>query len=175
MKRWALAFIGLVLPVVASGQAIQTKVVVGSGGGFSGSGTTTLSSIIGEAVTGLSLGPAIYLYSGFQGPLLTHVADVDDSPQVKFESFLGRLSPNPSQGPMTISFGNSTRQVVQLEVHDVAGRLVRTLHRGELQAGVFSRSWDLRSEVGARVGPGMYFVRLTMPGLQQTKRTVVVR
>jgi flagellar hook assembly protein FlgD len=43
----------------------------------------------------------------------------------------------------------------------VDGRRVRTLVRGTLPAGTHTFEWDRGNDQGTRVGPGLYFVRLT--------------
>ena len=58
-------------------------------------------------------------------------------------------------------------------VLDLAGRTVRTLARGSAPAGVTTLVWDLRDDRGARVRPGVYFLRATFVGLSQTRRLVV--
>ena len=47
----------------------------------------------------------------------------------------------------------------RLDVYDVAGRIVRTLHEGHHAAGSFSKSWDGRDARGERVSNGVYYLR----------------
>jgi hypothetical protein len=58
-------------------------------------------------------------------------------------------------------------------VIDLAGRTVRTLARSTASPGVTTLTWDLRSEQGERVRPGVYFVHVTAGGLRRTTRLVV--
>jgi hypothetical protein len=52
----------------------------------------------------------------------------------------------------------------ELTVHDLAGRRVRTLFAGMLAPGERSFAWNGGDEVGAAVGPGVYFARLVREG-----------
>jgi flagellar hook assembly protein FlgD len=49
---------------------------------------------------------------------------------------------------------------VQLKLYNVAGRLVRTLENGELDAGTHTRMWDKRTDAGTIAASGIYFARL---------------
>ncbi|MFN8178892.1 MAG: YCF48-related protein [bacterium] len=62
-----------------------------------------------------------------------------------------------------------------LTVHDVTGRLVRTLIDGPQSPGAHVVTWDGRDASGARVPSGIYFYRLSWNGETRTGRTAVVR
>lgn len=62
-----------------------------------------------------------------------------------------------------------------LDVFDASGRLVRALARGAAAPGRFELRWDLRSEGGATVPAGVYFVRLKVAGNSLAHRVVVLR
>lgn len=52
---------------------------------------------------------------------------------------------------------------VTLAAYDIRGRLVRSIISRPLGAGVHGFEWDLRSESGARIAPGLYLLRLRTP------------
>jgi flagellar hook assembly protein FlgD len=59
-------------------------------------------------------------------------------------------------------------------VFDTSGRAVRTvLDRQSFPSGRHTREWDLRSDSGRRVPPGIYFYRMNS-GSYVGKRAVVV-
>jgi hypothetical protein len=62
-----------------------------------------------------------------------------------------------------------------LDVFDVSGRRVRAVARGAAAPGRFEHSWDLRSDSGAPVPGGIYFVRLEFAGTLLAHRVVVLR
>ena len=64
---------------------------------------------------------------------------------------------------------------VKVQVFDVAGRLVRDLLHGGVQAGTYGVTWDTRDASGSRASPGIYLVRARWGSLQATRIIVVVR
>ena len=64
---------------------------------------------------------------------------------------------------------------VRLGVYDASGRLVRRLVDGERRAGAETVVWDGLNASGARLGAGVYFVRLAGPGLRETRRLILLR
>jgi len=70
-----------------------------------------------------------------------------------------RAQPNPGSGTQVLSFTVDRRGPVQVEVYNVAGRLVQRLG-GSFEAGTHVLAWDGRDLAGAPVGPGLYFARL---------------
>jgi flagellar hook assembly protein FlgD len=62
-----------------------------------------------------------------------------------------------------------------LSIHDASGRLVRTLHRGPLAAGLVIWEWDRRDDYGRTVDGGVYFATLATAQLNQTLRLIALR
>jgi flagellar hook assembly protein FlgD len=60
-------------------------------------------------------------------------------------------------------------------IFDVAGRRVRALAAGPVQAGPQSLAWDGRDGAGRAVPTGIYFVRVTVAGQSETAKIVLVR
>ena len=88
---------------------------------------------------------------------------VDDDPLPGLQRLtLGRNHPNPFNPVTTIEFSvPSDAGRVELGIYNVAGRRVRTLASGELEAGPHSVMWDGRDENGRSCSSGIYFMRLT--------------
>jgi len=70
--------------------------------------------------------------------------------------------PNPSAGATTIAFTLPARSDVDLAVYDVRGRREASLVRGTFDPGEQVVRWDGAGESGARVAPGIHFVRMTV-------------
>lgn len=68
--------------------------------------------------------------------------------------------PSPIAGQGRLSFSLPQAGRVQLTVHDIAGRLVRTLVEAELEAGPHAIVWNTRDDAGKQVPGGVYLVRL---------------
>jgi flagellar hook assembly protein FlgD len=65
---------------------------------------------------------------------------------------------------------------VRIDVHDIAGRLVRLLDIGRLSAGRHQATWDARTNDGTRIRAGVYLVGLEIDGHRLgAKRVVIVR
>lgn len=97
--------------------------------------------------------------------------DDDKEPDV----LLGPSVPNPFAPRTTIHFNVPAPSVVDLGVYNVLGQRVRTLHAGDLGAGEHTREWDGRDDRGEDLPPGIYFVRITIGDVTESRRLVLVR
>ena len=66
--------------------------------------------------------------------------------------------------------GNLTVLVMTLD-----GNIVDYLHRGNSEAGEHFYSWDGTNRRGNAVARGMYFIRVTGPGIDETRKVLVVK
>ncbi len=64
---------------------------------------------------------------------------------------------------------------IGLRVHDVTGRLVRTLVEGAVEPGRHAVAWDGRDERGAPVASGVYFVRLSAGERSSAKKILLLK
>ena len=64
---------------------------------------------------------------------------------------------------------------VRVEVYDVRGRKVRTLHRGAMPAGRTPLGWDGRLDGGTMAPSGVYWLELAARGTTTTARAVLLR
>jgi flagellar hook assembly protein FlgD len=64
---------------------------------------------------------------------------------------------------------------LRLGVHDLGGRLVKTLWNGSVAAGTHSIEWDGNDDDGLRVNSGIYFVRARSGEFQKVERVLRVR
>jgi hypothetical protein len=85
-------------------------------------------------------------------------------------------APNPASVTSRITFALSGSMSVHLDVHDLAGRLVRTLVDGVVMpAGPHGVTWDGRTDAGDLARSGAYFVRLRAGGGEATTRLALGR
>ncbi len=89
-------------------------------------------------------------------PLDTHVPE-----DPIFATRLLAPSPNPFNPTTTIAYTLASPGRVTIRVHDIAGRVVRTLVDEERSAGEHATVWDGRTDSGDRAASGVYFVRMT--------------
>ncbi|MEO6463770.1 MAG: FlgD immunoglobulin-like domain containing protein, partial [Candidatus Eisenbacteria bacterium] len=71
-----------------------------------------------------------------------------------------RATPNPSRAGQAFEFTLPAAGAARIEIHNVAGRLVRTFEPGTLSAGPHRIAWDGLGTDGARLAPGIFFVML---------------
>lgn len=96
---------------------------------------------------------------------------VDDGP-----AGIGRLRalPNPFRSRTTIEFTLESPAPVELTIFDSTGRRVRHLAAREYAAGTHDLTWNGRSDAGARLPAGIYFVRLGTANHRQVQKLVLL-
>ena len=85
-----------------------------------------------------------------------------------------RVFPVPARNTVTIEFTLAESATMELDVHDVRGRRVRTIPLGTRTAGPHAVLWDGRTDAGERAGAGVYFARLRTPRADAVARVVRV-
>lgn len=85
---------------------------------------------------------------------------------------LGPCSPNPFESEIRISFALPSPAPVEITIHDISGRKVRTLVTGTLPAGAHETKWTGEDDRAERVAPGIYFTRACCGGRELTKKIV---
>src|SRR5262249_30789461 len=81
-------------------------------------------------------------------------------------------APNPFSGSSTVSFNLAQRSRVEISIHAVDGRSVRTPGRETRDPREYRVVWDGRDDGGASVPPGMYYIRFETPGVRGTRPVV---
>lgn len=105
---------------------------------------------------------------------IDNVTDVPESANLAFE--LGTNYPNPFNPSTTIPVTLARDGQVSLEIYDVAGRCVRTLHAGSLSAGEHAFTWDGRNGQGVGVASGTYYARMNgQGGASASQRMVLIK
>ena len=64
---------------------------------------------------------------------------------------------------------------VRLDVYDVAGRPVRRLHAGRMEAGNHAMMWDGTDDHGRAVASGVYYGRLEVAGRVQSRPMTLLK
>jgi hypothetical protein len=88
---------------------------------------------------------------------------------------LAPAQPNPFCRTSTISFSLAEAGAIDLALYAVNGTRVRTLARGPHEPGNYSLIWDGRDDDQAATAAGVYYVRLTAPRGQFSRRIVCLR
>jgi hypothetical protein len=91
----------------------------------------------------------------------------------------GRLSvnsaPNPFNPAVTISIQVPSKQVVDVTICDVAGRVVRHVSSGVRGAGLYQVAWDGADNSGGRMPSGVYFAKVVAGNDIETRKLVLLR
>ena len=103
-----------------------------------------------------------------------HVADVPGGPIAGPEG-LRAPSPNPFRGETRLAWALARSGPVELTIHDLSGRRVRTLASGVREAGPASATWDGRDDGGRALPPGLYVVHLSAAGTRWSSKVVLTR
>lgn len=80
--------------------------------------------------------------------------------------------PNPFIEASTIRFSAAACDPVRLEIFDASGRLVRGFPAGPGAGGFGEIVWDGRTESGLDSPAGVYFLRLTAPGVRSSATVI---
>lgn len=83
--------------------------------------------------------------------------------------------PNPFNPSTVISYDLAGPARVELQIYDLAGRLVHTLRAGDETAGRHELSWQGRDEAGRPVATGVYLYRLRAGNEVETRRMVLTK
>ncbi|MDZ4722624.1 MAG: FlgD immunoglobulin-like domain containing protein [candidate division Zixibacteria bacterium] len=135
---------------------------------FGGRGGSMIAA--GSGRVAVSDGRAINIFllnaNGAQVP----VEDSGESSPVLLQNF-----PNPFNPTTTISFSLSHTSAVRLFVLNILGQTVATLVDEQRPAGSNSATWDGRSDSGEHVASGLYFYRLTVGNLHESRKMLLIR
>lgn len=83
--------------------------------------------------------------------------------------------PNPFNPATRIRYSLPTDMHVQLTIHDIAGRCIRTLDDASQPAGEHEVVWDGRNDLGTNVASGVYLYHLQTPHGAFTKKALLIR
>jgi hypothetical protein len=83
---------------------------------------------------------------------------------------------NPDKGEITtLQYTTASGGQVTVTVFDLAGNIVSVLVRANQAAGDYAVAWDGTNRAGRKVARGIYFVRIVAPGMDETRKVLVIR
>ncbi len=101
-----------------------------------------------------------------------------DGTEIPASSAKARLfpnHPNPFNPSTTISFDLPSDAMVSLAIYDASGGLIKTLVIGWRHVGLNSATWHGRDDQGKAMGSGVYFFCLTVDGMRDVRKMVLLR
>ncbi len=114
--------------------------------------------------------------SNMRGVIVVNpVASVGPGPSAARSGFSRPPAPNPSRDAVTFAITLSRAGEASVEVLDVSGRRVATLHSGPLAAGEHPFRWDARGADGRAAAPGIYRLRVRGEGFDQARTISLLR
>jgi len=151
--------------------------VNGIGGGDMTGSSYQCGSTVGQTASGLITGSNYWALIGFwqpegqvgvreqayspnQGPLATHL----------YSPF-----PTPAVRSVTIRYSLAGEGRATLRVHDLTGRVVRTLANGVMRPGRYNVNWSGTDDRGRELARGVYFCRFTAGDYRATEKLVLQR
>lgn len=79
------------------------------------------------------------------------------------------VAPNPFSNNLKIKFDNPNNQFIRINIYDLQGNLVNNLLNKRIHKGVHEINWDRRTQKGANIQMGLYFIHI------QTEKSYTVK
>jgi agmatine/peptidylarginine deiminase len=98
-----------------------------------------------------------------------------DRPPLPEQLTLLQNWPNPFNPTTTVAYRLSSRQAVQLSIHDLLGQEIAVLADEVQGAGSHQLVWDGRDGRGRDVSAGIYFARIITPGYTTSIKMLLVK
>jgi len=83
---------------------------------------------------------------------------------------LSQNYPNPFNPTTNFEFSIPQAEFVNLTIYEAMGRVVETLHNGELKSGIYKADWNASNHPS-----GVYFYKLTAGSFSETKKMVLLK
>ena len=94
-------------------------------------------------------------------------------PQLRFS--IDAVYPSPAFGASRVTYSVPREGTAEITIHDLTGRRVRRLFRGDRAAGAHEVAWDGTTDAGTVVAAGVYLVRVEFQGRVASRRVVRLR
>ncbi len=168
-----------------SGMMVGSGVVDATGRcGIAVCGNNILTDIVEGALPGEALSVMVWDSVSERQVTMESVNTSDDLSYQTDAIFIGKLGdavqplefglanayPNPFNSMTRVSYSLPSAERVKLAVFDVSGREVTRLVDGEINAGVYSVSWQ-----AVEVSSGVYFIRLSSSSQTSSVKVILMR
>jgi hypothetical protein len=181
MARHRIAALVSVLVLLGSpavAQDYQVKWSVnGIGGGEMAGSAYKCGATAGQTAAGFITGPSYWALIGFWQPEgQVGVREQAYSPkQGPLKTRLYAPKPNPFRAALFVRYSLAAEGRVTLRVHDLTGRVVKTLADGVLRPGRYSLNWSGTDDRGRELARGVYFCRFSAGDYRATEKLVLQR
>lgn len=176
MSKLLCLWLSAVVLVPAQSWRCDWSVNGSAGADMAGAGYRC-GATLGQTASGEISGSLYRAFIGYWQPeILTGIADENVGPEVGL--LVTRLYapvPNPCRGHAVLSYALAGENRVSLQIHDLTGRVVRTLVGRSQGPGRYSLRWDARDDEGRLLAGGVYFCRLVAGKYQAARKLVLQR
>jgi hypothetical protein len=148
---------------IGGGEMSSSAYKCGATAGQTAAGFVTASNywaLIGYWLPEGQTGVREQAYWPSQGPLVTR---------------LYGAMPNPAMGFAAIRYALAVQCRVRLQLHDLTGRVVRTLADGVQKPGRYALRWNGSDAMDRTLANGVYFIRLNAGDYTGTEKLVLQR
>ena len=147
--------------------------VNGIGGGDM-TGAYRCGSTVGQTAAGQITGSSYWALIGFWQPEgQTGVREAQWSSGQVLKTRLYQPQPNPARARVAIRYSLDAQHQTLLQIHDLTGRVVRTLCASSMKRGAYSVTWDGRDHLGRSLANGVYFCRFAAGDYRATEKVVL--
>ncbi|KPK68087.1 hypothetical protein AMJ87_12435, partial [candidate division WOR_3 bacterium SM23_60] len=89
---------------------------------------------------------------------------------------LSALQPNPFSKLINISFSiEHSAQSIELDIFDIAGRLVKSFHSMPNSPGSWQITWNGSDNTGRALAAGVYFMKFRADDYTQVEKVILLR
>jgi hypothetical protein len=88
---------------------------------------------------------------------------------------LSQNFPNPFNPVTKIKFTIPERTLVEINIYDLKGSLVKKLVKEVMDAGSHEIEWESKNNLGYKVSSGIYFYQLKAGGFNQVKKMQLIK
>jgi hypothetical protein len=151
--------------------------VDGIGGGEMSSSAYKCGATAGQTAAGFITAPNYWALIGFWLPE-GQIGVREQAQWPSGQALTTHLhSPLPTlfRAATTIRYSLAAQHRVSLQLHDLTGRVVRTLADGVQKPGRYTLRWNGRDNSGRLLANGIYFTRLTAGDYTGTEKLVLQR
>jgi len=173
--KWAVTLLLLAASVTLAQTYRCDWSVVGIGGGEMASGEYRCVATAGQSVAGFMASPDFWALVGFWLPDKQSGVQEAAPGQGTLKTRLYAPQPNPMRASAAIRYTLDTERPVSLRVHDLAGRVVRTLVESSMKRGAYRVTWDGKDGYNRTLANGVYFLKFTAGDYRTTQKFVIQR
>ncbi len=174
--KWMGLILAFTTPLLAQNYQCSWQVNGIAGGELAG-GNYRCGATLGQTATGLMTGENLLALIGFWQPeALVGLREATNwSTEQALKTRLYIPVPNPFRGRVTIRYTLNAEHNALLQIHDITGRVVRTLVNSKQRAGRYQLLWDGKDCRGRTLPAGVYFCRFRADDYQQNLKLILQR